>query len=503
MYRQPNLKEFPNSIDSTTNITLNYLTESVGNGIFTMNSDAWEENRSSASMNNSPHIKEPRKTSHSLRWRIGLAGSILVSAAFVPFWAFRYEPQAAPVPESMRSQITDPAARDETKKIAVPPAATVPLSIERRHEVGRGDTIIEIIADAGVSQADAHRMVQHLKKHYRPRDLRPGHEILLSFKPDANSNPGEFTKLTIRPTIDREIILVPDADRGYRVIKQNKPLDIVTKRSAGVIRSSLYEAAVDAGMPPPLLMELVRIFSWDVDFQREIRDGDRFEAMFERVVTEQGAFVRHGRLLFARLILRGDDHPLYLYKTRKGLVDYFDAKGRSARKALMKTPINGARLSSRYGLRRHPVLGYNKMHRGLDFAAPSGTPIFAAGSGTIVYRARKGAYGNYVRIRHNSEFSTAYGHLKSFARKARKGSRVKQGQIIGYVGTTGRSTGPHLHYEVLRRGRQTNPMRIKMPSGRKLAGAELARYQGQRTAYDDWFAALPNSIKQPKQTAAR
>ena len=159
----------------------------------------------------------------------------------------------------------------------------------------------------------------------------------------------------------------------------------------------------------------------------------------------------------------------------------------------MRTPINGARLSSGYGRRRHPILGYNRMHRGVDFAAPRGTPIYAAGKGSVVYRARKGGYGKYIRIRHNSEYSTAYGHLKSFRRGVVKGSRVKQGQVIGYVGSTGRSTGPHLHYEILRHGSQVNPMRLRMPSGRKLKGAELARFQERRAELDAVFAALPET----------
>jgi murein DD-endopeptidase MepM/ murein hydrolase activator NlpD len=224
-------------------------------------------------------------------------------------------------------------------------------------------------------------------------------------------------------------------------------------------------------------MDMIRIYSWDIDFQRSIRSGDRFELLYEAKVTNTGTLVRYGNILYASLKLGSLSYPLYRFKIKNGSTDFFDSNGHSAQKALMRTPINGARLSSRYGTRRHPILGFNKMHRGVDFAAPRGTPIFAAGSGTIVYRSRNGAYGNYIRIRHYSQYSTAYAHLSKFNSNVTKGSRVRQGQIIGYVGTTGRSTGAHLHYEILRRGRQTNPMRVKMPSGTRLKGPDQIKFK--------------------------
>jgi murein DD-endopeptidase MepM/ murein hydrolase activator NlpD len=230
-----------------------------------------------------------------------------------------------------------------------------------------------------------------------------------------------------------------------------------------------------------------------VDFQRSIRPGDGFEVMFEKLYTEDGEFARFGNVLYGKLVLSGTNLPLYRFTTKGGLTDFFGTIGKSARKALMRTPIDGARLSSGFGRRRHPILGYTKMHRGLDFAAPRGTPIYAAGNGTVVYRARNGAYGNYIRIRHNSEYSTAYGHMSRFSRKVRRGRRVKQGQIIGYVGTTGRSTGPHLHYEVLNRGRQLNPFRLKLPSGKSLKGAELVRFNAERQRVQEKYTSLPKS----------
>jgi len=180
---------------------------------------------------------------------------------------------------------------------------------------------------------------------------------------------------------------------------------------------------------------------------------------------------------------------IFLHSPSEGEADYFDPKGQSVRKALLRTPIDGARISSGYGKRRHPILGYNKMHRGVDFSAPRGTPVYAAGKGVVEYASRNGAYGKYIRIRHGGEFKTAYAHLKGYAKGIARGKRVKQGQVIGYVGSTGRSTGPHLHYEVLRNGKQTNPRNMKLPAGPKLAGQSLESFQAARVEIDRMRAA--------------
>jgi murein DD-endopeptidase MepM/ murein hydrolase activator NlpD len=261
-------------------------------------------------------------------------------------------------------------------------------------------------------------------------------------------------QLTLRPNVENEYLLYQIAS-GEFIAKLNiKKLKSNLSRVSGRIINSLYLSAVQHGLPTPIIMQLIRMYSWDVDFQRSIRKGDRFEVLYERKTTDAGEVVRYGNIVFAKLSLGTDVKPLYYYKNRRGEGNYFDIQGHSAKKALMRTPINGARLTSGFGSRRHPILGYNKMHRGVDFSAPKGTPIYAAGSGTVVYRAKNKAYGNYIRIRHNSLYSTAYGHLSRFNKSITKGSRVRQGQIIGYVGSTGRSTGPHLHYEILVRGRQ-------------------------------------------------
>jgi murein DD-endopeptidase MepM/ murein hydrolase activator NlpD len=233
-----------------------------------------------------------------------------------------------------------------------------------------------------------------------------------------------------------------------------------------------------------VLVEMIRIFSFDVDFQRELQPGDSFEVLYEALFEDDGSLAKTDGVLYASLTLSGERLDLYNFTPHSGHSDFFDGKGQSVRKTLMRTPIDGARLSSRFGMRKHPVLGYSRLHKGTDFAAPRGTPIYAAGDGVVESAGRNGAYGKYLRIRHNSTYKTAYAHMKRIAKGMRRGKRVRQGQIIGYVGSTGRSTGPHLHYEVLRGGRQVNPLKIKLPSGEKLKAADLESFERQRERID-------------------
>ncbi|MBM3514665.1 MAG: M23 family peptidase, partial [Alphaproteobacteria bacterium] len=243
------------------------------------------------------------------------------------------------------------------------------------------------------------------------------------------------------------------------------------------------------------LNDMIKMFSYDVDFQREIQQGDRFTVMFEKTVTDDGRTVKTGRIRHAGLNLSGVDLKLYAFTHADGFVDYYNEKGEGARKALMRTPINGAKLTSSFGMRRHPILGFSKMHRGIDFGAATGTPIFAAGDGTIEIRGPNGAYGNYIRIRHYGGFATAYAHMSRFAKDVAVGKRVRQGQVIGYVGSSGRSTGPHLHFEILKNAAQVNPMTVKFPASQKLEGKLLAKFMSSRQTIDTELAALAAPTK--------
>ncbi len=375
--------------------------------------------------------------------------------------------------------------------------AAVPGTIKVPLKFGRGDTLAGLLMGAGVSNAEAQAAITALSKYFNPRRIKNNHRISVTFQPPATGTPaarnpglGRFMGLTIEPDYDIAIIVVRTPKDRFTASQVEKALNRVLARAEGRIKSSLYVSGRKAGIPNPVLVEMIRAYSWDVDFQRDIRPGDGFQVMFERLYDEHGNHVHSGNIRFATLTLSGKRHAIYRHTTRDGNDDYFDERGRSARKALMRTPIDGARLSSGFGKRRHPILGYNKMHRGVDFAALRGTPIYAAGNGVVVTSGRNGAYGKYVNIRHNSRYSTAYAHMRRIHKSARRGKRVKQGQIIGYVGTTGRSTGPHLHYEILVGGRRTNPMRVKMPSGRKLKGEDLENFLAARSVTDERFATL-------------
>ncbi len=252
----------------------------------------------------------------------------------------------------------------------------------------------------------------------------------------------------------------------------------------------------------PVLIQLIRIFSFDLDFQRDIQPGDQFEVLYDAKLEEDGSLAKSGDVLYAAMTLSGKRTELYGYTPKSGVSDFFDAKGHSVRKTLMRTPVDGARLTSGFGIRVHPILGYTRLHKGNDFAAPRGTPVYAAGDGTIRTAGRKGSLGNYVRIRHNATYETAYAHMDRIAKGIRPGTRVKQGQVIGYVGSTGRSTGAHLHYEVLVNGTQVNPTKVKLASGEKLKGTDLEQFTDQSAEIDALRGTRPNVTQTVKAECA-
>ncbi len=362
--------------------------------------------------------------------------------------------------------------------------------------VGKGDTLMEMLVRARVPRAEAHEAILALRKVYNPRDLMPGQAIELNFMPDReNGGPGEFRGLKFEPSAEREVAVVRASDSRFKATEIEKQLSRELVRAAGTIRTSLYVDALKAGIPAAVVVEMIRAYSFDVDFQRDIQRNDAFDVMYERFHDSDGRLARYGNVIYAALTLSGATLRLYRYEPRKGVAEYFNEKGESVRKTLMRTPIDGARLSSRYGRRKHPILGYTRMHRGIDFAAPRGTPIMAAGNGRIVSRGRNGNYGRYVRIRHNSTYSTAYAHLSRYARGMKRGKRVRQGQIIAYVGSTGLSTGPHLHYEVLVNGRRINPLKLRLPTGRKLKGRALNAFMKAKAETDRRRAELSPATK--------
>jgi murein DD-endopeptidase MepM/ murein hydrolase activator NlpD len=352
--------------------------------------------------------------------------------------------------------------------------------------VRRGDTLMDILNRVGIGATEAHAAVQSLQTVYDPRRLRAGQELLIrAADAPADSGARQLLGLDFDLDFDHSVRVTRGPDGRYAAAKVARPQRHDLVHRTGVIDDSLYVSAERAALPHDVTINLIKLFSWDVDFQRDVRRGDRFETLFEEVSLADGSGgTRGGDLLYAALSINGQLLEGYRFEPEDGEVAYFDRSGRSLRKFLMRTPIDGARLSSRFGMRKHPILGYTRMHQGVDFAAPTGTPIYAAGDGKVEVAKRNGGYGRYVRIRHTGEYSTAYAHMSRFAKGIAPGRRVQQGQVIGYVGTTGRSTGPHLHYEVLRNGTQINPLQIKQPANQQLVGAELERFRAEVARID-------------------
>lgn len=369
------------------------------------------------------------------------------------------------------------------------PALKEMLDQKKELQVGKGDTLMELLIKNEVPRDEAYNAIQALRKVYDPRDLNPGHQVTVFFHKDPAEADPHFVGLRIERDAVNSVAVNRGDDGSFKVNAEAKALHKEMKAFRGTIDNSLYVDAKQAGVPDRVILDLIKMYSWGVDFQREIHNGDSFEVMYEQYVTDDGRVVPgKGEIAYATMRLSGRDMPLYRYEDKNGDSEYFDPAGQSVKKPLMKTPIDGARISSTFGVRRHPVLGYNKMHKGIDFAAPRGTPIYAAGDGVIERAGKFSSFGNYVRIRHRNGLCTAYGHMNGFRSGIRAGGRVKQGDVIGYVGTTGRSTGPHLHYEILVNGAQVNPATVKVAGGRSLSAKELKGFKAQVHKMDIAFA---------------
>ncbi|MEO1243062.1 MAG: peptidoglycan DD-metalloendopeptidase family protein [Pseudomonadota bacterium] len=366
---------------------------------------------------------------------------------------------------------------------------------EAHIRITRGETFVDALKRVGISADDRNEAAYAFGKHYNLRRLQVGQEFVLKlswpnqtlFQLASATRQPEARLLGLEFRSDPENRIVMRRSESGTLEAEKAPIALTTRTVAvaGRIDGSLYLSAKSVGAPDQIIADLADAFSYDVDFQREIRGGDEFEAIFEVQYDDRGELVSTGDILFARLSWRGRAKEKGYYRFTAnadgGRADYYDVTGQSAKRLLMKTPIDGARLSSGFGTRKHPILGYRRAHKGVDFAARRGTPIKAAGDGVVERANRYGSFGNYIRIRHANGYKTAYAHLNGFARGIRSGRRVDQGDIIGYVGTTGRSTGPHLHYEVHLNGTAVNPQRLKIAAtGKNLKGADLDRFKAHR-----------------------
>lgn len=393
--------------------------------------------------------------------------------------------------------------------------AAKPQLETRTLTVDHGDTIVSMLQDAGVSKMDAAAVVAAMKPLISAKSIRSGQTFKATFgtpgaaaaptapqtqnmqtaktdQDDEDSSPTRrLLSLSFAPSIDRQINVHLAPEEGYFAENVQRKLEAHYQHAGATIDSSLYLAAMQAGIPANLVVEIIRMFSYEIDFQRDVHQGDEFEVFFNRYFTPEGQPAKAGDILAASMTLSGKKHLLYRFEASDGSVEYFDVNGQSAKAMLMKTPVDGARISSGFGQRLHPILGYTRMHKGIDFAVPSGTPVMAAGSGTVMFAGPSGEYGNLVVINHGNNYATAYGHLSRFAADLHKGAHVQQGDVVAFSGMTGLATGPHLHYEIRMNNSQVNPATVKVASGRKLEGEDLRAFVTERAHIEQLVAGLP------------
>ena len=357
---------------------------------------------------------------------------------------------------------------------------------EIRYVIKNNDTVEKILKEFSIRNSDIRDVSIQLKKK-KLANIYSGRKLSLIVKKlEDGSNTIVNLIYPINNTSSVEIRKIQNRYLVKENILQLYKKEVVVKNE---IKNNLYSSAMEAGIEPNIIVEFARIFGFEVDFQRDIRKGDWFEILYEKFKDDNNKVRDTGKIIYASMYVNGEEINLYNFKYNND-EEFYDIKGKSITKSLMKTPINGARLSSSFGMRKHPILGYNKMHRGTDFAAPSGTPIMASGSGTVTRARWCGGGGNCVKIKHNSTYETIYAHMKSFAKGIKEGRKVKQGQVIGYVGSTGLSTGPHLHYEVLVNGKKVNSQKLKLPSGKILKGEERKQFELDRIKIDLKLAGL-------------
>ncbi len=422
------------------------------------------------------------------------AVALTVLGLFV-FWALVVGPTARarlPSPALPESLSLNQQIKTTPPTIAPPAiaASETPETAVETITAQSGDSLMSLLQHAGITPTAAQSAIDALAGKWDPRALKIGQEIAL-LRDDAG-----VRQLHLTPDLQREIVLTRGTDGNYIASVTQRDILAVPLRITGTIDSSLFESAAKAGMPQAVLNDAIHAFSYDVDFQREVQPGDSFEVLFDQLVDEKtGKTVGTGDIAYASLTLSGKLEALYRYVSPNGDVGFYNADGTNVKKALLRTPVDGARISSSFGMRHHPILGFTRMHQGVDFAVPAGTPIMASGDGVIASAGWAGGYGNMVVLRHNGTYSTAYGHMSHIAKGIKPGVHVHQGEVIGYVGMTGLATGPHLHYEVRVDNKQINPLGVRLVGTQKLEGRDLVAFRAQEAAVAKRVAALRNDSK--------
>ena len=357
-------------------------------------------------------------------------------------------------------------------------SSTLPRYSSINHTVQSGETLNSILSEYKISKEERINLIDIFSKK-KIKILKVG--IVLNILVDNKNN--QIVQFVYPLNKSKKIVITKNDNLDYSVKHTIAELEKKIVFKEGTITSSLYRTAKKLDIEDKIIIDFANIYGFQIDFQRDIYKNDSFQVLYENFYNEEESISEVGNIIFANIILRGQVNPLYYFNDGK-TAEHYDLNGTSVKKALMKTPINGARLSSPFGMRKHPILGFNKMHRGTDFAAPMGTPVMASGDGIIVKASWCGGGGNCIKIKHNSTYQTVYAHLSKFASNIKRGLRVKQAQIIGYVGSTGMSTGPHLHYEVIKNGKKINSQKLKLPSGKILKGKDRKNFELARIKID-------------------
>ena len=337
--------------------------------------------------------------------------------------------------------------------------------------VSKGETFLSILKEFNISEKKSFEIISEIEKLFDLRKLKIEEKILFYLDTNNSIKIIEFDKKI------NEKLIVSINNNSIKI--ENKILEKTSYQTSKEfnINNSLYSDGLKNNLPQDILIKLIRLFSFDLDFQRDIKKNTLVSVSYEYDQIKDNDKLEYKDIFYALININGNKLEYFRFLTDDGFVDYFNKDGKNVKKSILKTPLDGARLSSNFGMRKHPILGYNKMHKGVDFAAPTGTPIYAGGNGVIEFIGNNGGYGKYIRIKHNNEYKTAYGHMSGFKKGLSNGTRVNQGEIIGYVGSTGRSTGPHLHYEIIFQNEQINPLKLKLPSGKVLKGDELSKFK--------------------------
>lgn len=408
-----------------------------------------------------------RRPSHKL---LVIISCLICAYALVFFVSFENYFQTTVKKEEV--EIITPAPPQEKEELA---NDTGPY--DETLTITEGDTLASILNRVGIPSSQAHEAIAALTTVFNPKDLKVDQEVYIIYDSHPEGETYDLKFLRLRPDIDYDVEVVRTGGGLFQANKYKKELKHEYVNVEGDIKLSLYVDALKAGASPKMLYDMIEAFSFDVDFQRDIQSGAQFALFYDTYTDEETGLERPGELLYAKLILEGQPLELYRFQAPGTIPGYYTAKGEAAKKALLKTPIDGARINSGFGNRKHPILGYTKMHKGVDFAAPKGTPIKAAGDGVVERCSAYSSYGNYICIRHDGSTKTAYAHLSRYAKGVNKGRKVRQGEVIGYVGATGRATGAHLHYEVIKNGKQVNPQKVTQLSNTKLSGKALVAFK--------------------------